>query len=158
MGARRRETTLSFGCWLNHGGEMLYALEAFALALTAEIKDKFTDPEAAIRSDIRNDLLCSAREGPTFEPSLTLCGQRDVVERGFIGDRKRFWITSSRPGQVLEVTEHDFQLMGSQRHRWIGTNRVPAIAIARGSLKRRTTMAANPNGGVRFLYRVGQTV
>ena len=86
----RRETTLGFGCWLDYGSEMLHALEAFALALTAEIEDEFTDSEAAIRSDIRDDLLCSTGEGPTFEPGLTLCGQRDIVEWGFIGDRERF--------------------------------------------------------------------
>jgi hypothetical protein len=68
---------------------MLHAFKAFALALTAEIKDEFADSETAIRSDIRNDLLCSTREGPTFEPSLTLGAQRDIVEWGFIGDRKR---------------------------------------------------------------------
>ena len=104
MGVRRRETTLGFGCWLDHGGEMLHALETFALALTAEIKDEFTDSEAAIRNDIRNDLLCGTRKGSTFEPGLTLCGQRDVVDRGFIGDCERFRIASSCLGQALEVS------------------------------------------------------
>ena len=67
MGACRRETALGLGCWLDHGGEMLHALEAFALALAAEIKDEFTDPEAAIRGNVRGDLLCVAGEGPTIE-------------------------------------------------------------------------------------------
>jgi hypothetical protein len=132
MGACRRETTLGFGCWLDYGSEMLHALKAFALALTAEIKDEFTDSEVAIRSDIRNDLLCSAGEGPTLEPSLRLCAQREVVERGFIGDRERFRVASNRLCQAFEVTQRDFQLMRPQRHRRIGTDRVPAIAIARG--------------------------
>src|SRR4029450_13948541 len=111
---------------------MLHALKAFALALTAEVEDEFTDSEAAIRSDIYNDLLCSAGEGPTFESSLTLCGQRDVVERGFVGNRERFRIASSRLCQAFEVTQRDFQLMRSQGHRRIGTNGAPTIAIARG--------------------------
>jgi hypothetical protein len=71
-GAGRRDIALGFGCWLDDGSEMLHALKAFALALTAEVKDEFTDSEAAIRSDIRHDLLCSTREGATFEPGLTL--------------------------------------------------------------------------------------
>src|SRR5262249_2297685 len=133
---------------------MLHALEAFALALAAKIKDEFTDPEATVRGNIRDDFLCSTGEGPAFESSLTLCGQRDIVEWGFIGNRERFWIASSRLGQAFEFTQRDFQLMRPQRHRRIGTNRVPTIAIARGPSQRRRTMAANPNRGVRFLYRV----
>src|SRR5262245_13034416 len=111
---------------------MLHALKAFVLALTAEIKNEFTNSEAAIRSDICNDLLCSAGEGPAFESSLTLCGQRDVVEWGFIGDRERFRVASNRFCQAFELPQRDFQLMRPQRHRRIGTNRVPTIAIARG--------------------------
>ena len=99
-----RNRHLGFGCWLDYGSEMLHALKAFVLALAAEIKDEFTDPEAAIRSNIRGDLLCRTGEGPTFESSLTLCGQRDIVEWGFIGDRERFWVASSRLGQAFEVT------------------------------------------------------
>jgi hypothetical protein len=104
MGACRCEAALGLGCWLDDGGEMLHALKAFALALTAEIKDEFTDSEAAVRSNVRDDLLCSTGEGPTFEPGLTLCGQRDIVEWSFIGNRECFWIASSRLGQALEVT------------------------------------------------------
>ena len=63
---------------------MLHALEAFALALAAKIKDEFTDPEATVRSNVCDDLLRSTGEGPTFESSLTLCGQRNIVERGFM--------------------------------------------------------------------------
>src|SRR5438132_323797 len=111
MRARRRKATLGLGCWLNHGGEMLHALEAFVLALAAEIEDEFAHSEATVRSNIRDDLLCGAGEGPTFEPSLTLCGQRDIVEWGFVGDRERFRIASSRLGQALEVTQRNFQLM-----------------------------------------------
>jgi hypothetical protein len=129
MGACRRETTLGFGCWLDDGSEMLHALEAFALALAAEIKDEFTNSKATVRSNIRDDLLCRIGEGPTFEPDLTLCGQRDIVERGFIGDRERIRIAPGRLGQTLEVAQRDFQLMRPQRHRRIGTDRVPAIAI-----------------------------
>src|SRR5438105_4704709 len=66
-GVCRRETTLDLGCWLDHGGEMLQALEAFALALAAEIEDEFTNSEATVRSNVRDDLLCSTGEGPTFE-------------------------------------------------------------------------------------------
>jgi len=132
MGACRHETALGFGCWLDHGSEMLHALEAFALALTAEIEDEFADSEAAIDGNIRDDLLCGAGEGPTFEPGLTLCAQRDIVERGFIRNREPFGVASSRLGQAFEVTQRDFQLMRPQRHRRIGTDRVPAIAIARG--------------------------
>src|SRR5438132_8866313 len=85
-GVGRREITLDLGCWLDHGGEMLQALEAFALALAAEIEDEFTNPEAAIRGNVRDDLLCGAGEGPTCEPGLPLCGQRDIIKWGFIGD------------------------------------------------------------------------
>jgi hypothetical protein len=145
MGACRRETTLGFGCWLDDGSEMLHALEAFALALAAEIKDEFTNSKATVRSNIRDDLLCRTGEGPTFEPDLTLCGQRDIVERGFIGDRERIRIAPGRLGQTLEVAQRDFQLMRPQRHCRIGTNRVPTIAIARGPSQRRRAMAANPN-------------
>ena len=73
-------TALDLGCWLDHGGEMLHALEAFALALAAEIEDEFTDSQATVRSCVCDDLLCGAGEGPTFESCLTLCGQRDIVE------------------------------------------------------------------------------
>src|SRR5262249_44553465 len=101
-------------------------------ALAAEIEDEFTDTKAIVRSNVCDDLLCRTREGATFEPGLTLCGQRDIVEWSFIGNRERFWIASSRLGQALEITERHFQLMSPQRHRAIGTDRVPTIAIARG--------------------------
>ena len=104
MGACRREATLGFGGWLNHGSEMLHTLEAFALALAAEIEDEFTDPKATVRRNVCDDLLCSTREGTTFEPGLTLCGQRDIVKWSFIGNRERFWVASNRLGQALEIT------------------------------------------------------
>src|SRR5207302_2976970 len=72
MRACRRKATLGLDCWLNHGGEMLHALEAFVLALAAEIEDEFAHSEATVRSNIRDDLLCGAGEGATFEHSLTL--------------------------------------------------------------------------------------
>jgi len=109
----RTQPALGFGCWLDDGSEMLHALKAFALALTTEIEDEFTDSQATVRSNVCDNLLCSAGERPTFEPSLTLCGQRDIVERGFIGDRERFRIASSHLGQALEVTQRNFQLMWS---------------------------------------------
>src|SRR5262249_5240909 len=104
MGACRGEAALGLGCWLNHGSEMLHALEAFALALAAEIEDEFTDTKAIVRGNVCDDLLCRTSEGATFEPGLTLCGQRDIVEWSFIGNRERFWIASSRLGQALEIT------------------------------------------------------
>src|SRR5688572_19320431 len=87
-GAWRSETILGLGCWLDHSSKVLHAFEAFGLALAAEIKDEFIDPEATVRSNICDDLFCSTREGPTREVGLTLCGQRDIVEWGFIGDRE----------------------------------------------------------------------
>ena len=104
MGACRCEADLGLGDWLNHGSEMRHAFEAFALALAAEIEDEFTDPKATVCRNVCDDLLCSTREGSTFEPGLTLCGQRDIVEWSFIGNRERFWIASSRLGQALEIT------------------------------------------------------
>ena len=104
MGACRCEAALGLDGWLNHGSEVLHALEAFALALAAEIEDEFTDPKATVRRDVCDDLLCRTREGATFEAGLTFCGQRDIVERSFIGNRERFWIASSRLGQALEIT------------------------------------------------------
>ena len=138
---------------------MLHALQAFALALTAEVKDELTDSEATIGGNIRHDLLCGAGEGPPFEPGLTLCSQRGIVERCFVGDREPFRIASSRFCQALEITQRDFQLVGPQRHRRIGTHRVPAIAITRRPAQRRGTMAANPNEeGEVFAQDVGDSV
>ena len=153
-----RGAALALGRWLDHSGEMLHALQAFALALTAEVKDELADSKAAIGGNIRHDLLCGAGEGPPFEPGLMLYGQRGIVERRFVGDREPFRVTSNRFCQALEITQRDFQLVGPQRYRRIGTLRVPAIAITRRPAQRRRTMAANPDRRVRFLYRMWETV
>src|SRR5438876_871893 len=98
---------------------MLHALQAFAQAVATEIKDEFTDPEAAIGGNILGDLCCGAGERSAVESSLALGRQRYIVERGFIGDGERFRITPRRRRQALEITQRHFQLMWSERHRRI---------------------------------------
>jgi len=131
-GSMKAQDHTRFRLRLDHGGEMLHALEASLWLSLRKSKMSSLTPRRPYVA--MSAAICSVvpEKGPTFESSLTLCGQRDIVEWGFIGNRQRFWIASSRLGQAFEVTERDFQLMRPQRHRRIGTDRVPAIAIARG--------------------------
>src|SRR5262245_11412786 len=137
---------------------MLHALEACAQAVAAEIEDELTDSEAGIGGNVLDHLPGGAGERPAFQSSLTLGAQRYIVQRGFVGDGERFRITSGGFGQALEITQRDLELLWAQWHSRVSAHRMPTVAITGGASQGRTAMATDPDGRMRFLHRVRQTV
>src|SRR5262249_3346237 len=135
---------------------MLHTLEALAQAVAAEIEDEFTNPEAGIGGNVLDHLFGGARERSALQATLALGGQRHIIRRVFVGDRRRCGVAARGLCQALGVPQRAPQPRRPQWPGRIGAPRMPTIAIPRGPPQGGATMATDPDRGMWLLHRMWQ--
>src|SRR5207244_12712116 len=82
----------------------------------------------------------------------------DVIDRRFVRDRQRLWITAFRFGQPVHLVEESLQLRRAEWHRGIGANGMPAVTESRHAPQRGLAVAPDPDRRMRLLHGVRQAL